>query len=67
MRVYYTTKDYFDGSYGVFFFDSLDSINMLEKQDPDAWACGYGGGSFVADNIQEIKIYSYEEAKELVE
>lgn len=51
MRIYYTTVNQFDGSYGVQFFDSQECIDILEDCDSDAYSCGEGGGSFECDNF----------------
>lgn len=57
-KIFYTVSDNGDGGSSVRFFESQECIDTLEDKNSDVWASGEGGGSFYADNIQGIKIYT---------
>lgn len=65
MKIFYSGKDCGDGSLAVEFFDSQETIDLLEEHDCEGYR-GEGGGCFeVPDGtvITGLDITTYEDAR----
>lgn len=62
VKVFYTVANGGDGSYSVVFFDSDETIELLEKEDPETWGGGEGGGSLLTEKLEGVHIYTMNEA-----
>lgn len=60
-KIFYSVCNNGDGSASVWFFDSQECIDILEKADPDNWFMGEGGGHFFASEVSNITIFTKEQ------
>ena len=67
ITIWYTATNQGDGSSGVEFWESAECITLLEEHDPETYAAGEGGSSFIVEgNITGIYVGTLEEAKEQI-
>lgn len=65
-QIFYTVADNGDGSYSTYFFESLECIEALEEHDPDTWAAGEGGGSFMCKDISGVAVLTLVDVAEII-